>query len=117
MGAGIALSFSKRFKDLKLSCIETIKEFNLTFPCVIYYNNERIIFNLVAKKRYYNKPTYNSLRTTLKELKELCDKNNIKYLAMPRIGCGLDKLEWEIVREYIKKEFEGTDIEIIVCTL
>ena len=38
-------------------------------------------------------------------------------LAMPVIGCGLDKLEWSRVSEIIKLVFEKTDIDILVCKL
>ena len=40
-----------------------------------------------------------------------------KKIAMPVIGCGLDRLEWSKVSEIIKEVFEGTDIEILVCKL
>lgn len=36
---------------------------------------------------------------------------------MPRIGCGLDKLEWNKVKEMIKEIFEDTDIVIEVYYL
>ena len=41
----------------------------------------------------------------------------ITKLAMPCIGCGLDKLKWEKVREIIKEIFEDMDIEILICYL
>ena len=34
---------------------------------------------------------------------------------MPRIGCGLDGLDWGIVKAIIKDVFEDTDIEILIC--
>jgi len=34
---------------------------------------------------------------------------------MPRIGCGLDRLQWMPTSEAIKKAFDKTDIEILVC--
>lgn len=36
-------------------------------------------------------------------------------LAMPRIGCGLDRLEWAKVKKIIKATFANTDVEILVC--
>ena len=36
-------------------------------------------------------------------------------IAMPRIGCGLDRLEWGNVRRMIKCLFADTDVEILVC--
>lgn len=34
---------------------------------------------------------------------------------MPKIGCGLDKLEWDKVEEIIKETFKDCDIDILVC--
>lgn len=44
----------------------------------------------------------------------LCRKLNIKYLDLPKIGCGLDRLSQAKVREIIKEEFKDLDIEIEV---
>ncbi len=34
---------------------------------------------------------------------------------MPKIGCGLDRLQWGLVREIVEEVFEGVDAEILVC--
>jgi hypothetical protein len=36
---------------------------------------------------------------------------------MPRIGCGLDKLEWNKVRDIIEKVFADMDLTIHVFSL
>lgn len=38
-------------------------------------------------------------------------------LAIPKIGSGLDRLEWEKVRILIHQVFADTEIEIVVCFL
>ena len=43
--------------------------------------------------------------------------NGIKKIAMPLIGCGLDRLEWEDVKTIIINTFQDTDIEILICRL
>lgn len=40
---------------------------------------------------------------------EYCNRHNVKYLAMPKIGCGLDKLQWGKVEEIILEEFENKE--------
>lgn len=75
------------------------------------------IFNLVTKSRYFEKPTYDTLKHTLEDMKQQCDKYGIKRLAMPRIGCGLDRLNWDMVKKIIKEIFTDTDIEIVVYYL
>ena len=75
------------------------------------------VFNLITKKYCYEKPTYRSLFDALITLRALCYQNNVKKLAMPRIGCGLDKLDWPTVKQTIEKIFDKMDIEITVCYL
>jgi hypothetical protein len=50
-------------------------------------------------------------------MKGLCLQEGITKVAMPRIGCGLDRLQWGIVREIILEVFEDTDLEIVICVL
>lgn len=71
-----------------------------------------IIGNLITKKFYYSKPTYSSLTESLVELRKYVLQNNLKRILMPKIGCGLDRLEWSLVKQIIEKVFEETDIEI-----
>lgn len=108
LGAGIAVEFQKRFhlKEKLLS------EGSGMFPdCVLIGR----VFNLVTKNKYWNKPSYESLRRTLDMMKMTCLENGISKIAMPKIGCGLDRLMWAQVKEDIEKTFEDTDIEILVC--
>lgn len=75
------------------------------------------VFNLVTKRRSFHKPTYDDLRSSLEDMKDICNLNLITKLAMPLIGCGLDGLSWDRVSEMIKEVFEDTDIDILICTL
>jgi hypothetical protein len=36
---------------------------------------------------------------------------------MPKIGYGLDRLQWGKTKEIIQEVFKDTDIEILVCHL
>ena len=73
------------------------------------------VFNLVTKEKYWHKPTYNSLTDALKSMRSACRYCNIKKIAMPMIGCGLDRLRWDKVSEIIKDVFKDENIEILVC--
>ena len=79
--------------------------------------NGRFIYYLVTKPRYYKKPTMNSLKHSILEMKQHCVQNGVKYLAMPQIGCGLDKLKWNEVRSMLCSIFRHTDIQIVVYSL
>lgn len=110
LGAGIAVDFNKKY-HLKNNLQQVGSGI---YPDCIYING---IFNLVTKKKYWNKPTYDSLEKSLRMMKEQAIKLNILKIAMPKIGCGLDRLQWPQVREIIKKVFEDSDIEILICNL
>ena len=119
LGAGIAVEFEKRF-NLKEQLKERYKGYTDFWDIVdpnkygdcLYANG---VMNLVTKRRYFDKPKYDSMYAALRAMKKLCSQYKIKKLAMPKIGCGLDKLRWDIVSRLIKKTFEDTNVEILVC--
>ena len=119
LGKGIAVEFNNRFNMRnKLRqrfphgftqpevCFETI-------GCI----KEGNVLNLVTKGNYWNKPSYRTMAGALFFMKEECEEHGIKKIAMPKIGCGLDKLEWSKVEDLIKRTFDDMDIEIVVCEL
>lgn len=117
LGAGIAATFNRKY-DLRGTLKENYPDYIMnwireskSYDCL----QEGNVFNLVTKTRYYNKPTYSSITGSLVKLRDICIRQNIKYLAMPKIGCGLDRLMWDRVSWIIKDTFADTDIEILVC--
>lgn len=124
MGAGIAVEFNKRF-DLKNKVVETWGDkiihtyidravYEGVTGTAVQYEN---FINLITKERYWHKPTYKSITEALQDAERLCTQSGIKKLAMPRIGCGLDRLDWSRVRDIILGIFADTDIEIKVFYL
>lgn len=122
LGKGIAVEFNRRFdmrKKLKATCpnyliwYKNISKYYRAGSCILIDR----VFNLVIKELYSDKPTYDSIRNALismkKKLRDLPDKK-VK-IAMPTIGCGLDKLEWTKVSEIIKEVFNDSDVFILVC--
>ncbi|MEO2600912.1 macro domain-containing protein [Clostridium butyricum] len=115
MGAGIAVAFDKNFRGMKNYCRRVIEVNNLTFPVFVpYCDKYRTIFNMVTKRVYYGKPTYGTISKCIKDMASMCKEFNIKHLGIPKIGCGLDRLQWGKVREIIEQEFKDIDIEIEV---
>lgn len=112
LGAGIAKEFDKRYSMREKLFL------SYRYPKYQSCGNVILIdtvFNLVTKNKYWHKPTLESLTSTLYDMKKLCEKNGVSKLAMPKIGCGLDKLNWEDVKQQIMCCFQDTDIEILVC--
>ena len=113
MGRGIVVEFNKRF-DMKNKLQKKYGSYLQRYTngdCIL----EDKVFNLVTKPQYWSKPTYSSMRNALISMKDKCKEYKITRVAMPIIGCGLDRLEWSKVSEIIKEVFEDTDIEILVC--
>lgn len=119
LGAGIAKEFNKRF-DMKRKLQSKYPDYFDTFVrhrlgggCIF----EDSVLNLVTKERYFEKPSIITMRIALQNMKEICLTNGITKLAMPKIGCGLDRLQWSKVKQNIESIFADTDIEILVCSL
>lgn len=117
LGAGIAKKFDEiynmRFKLYRNYPILDNEKYGYVGKALLVDN----VFNLVTKARCFHKPTYDSLYETLVDMRNKCESLYITKVAMPRIGAGLDKLDWEKVVEIIKDVFEDSDIEIVVYVL
>lgn len=117
LGAGIAKTFDEvydmRFKLHKFYPIPDGEKYANVGKALLVDN----VFNLVTKARCFHKPTYDTLYETLCDMRNHCIDLNITKLAMPTIGCGLDRLDWESVQDMIKDVFGDDDIRIIICRL
>lgn len=80
----------------------------------IIQDNNRFIYYLVTKDKSHQKPTYEHLFSSLVAMREHMRQNNISKLAIPRIGCGLDRLVWNKVQDQLYEIFGDDNVEIIV---
>ncbi|KAJ8940306.1 hypothetical protein NQ314_010753 [Rhamnusium bicolor] len=53
----------------------------------------------------------------LKKLRQNCQEDKVKKLALPKIGCGLDRLNREDILAMLNFVFYGCDIEITIYVL
>jgi hypothetical protein len=119
LGAGIAKTFDHVY-DMKA-------KLNAYYPnyffeaCDREFEGQALlvddVFNLVTKPHCYDKPTYETLAQALVDMVHQMHTFHMKKLAMPKIGCGLDRLDWEQVEVLIKGIFEDTDIDITIYEL
>lgn len=95
--------------------------------------NKRFVYYLVTKRESNGKPTYFTLWKSLCNMKEHITQNGVstiiwqcnmvlitqlfqvKNLAIPRLACGLDRLEWDMVKSMIEFLFTDVDVKITVC--
>lgn len=118
LGAGIAAEFTRRGVKAELRS---------TYPMNVWYgvgyglptamSGERMVYNLITKARCNDKPTIVTLQDALDSLREYVISHNITKIVMPKIGCGLDKLNWDDVSVRIMDTFADTSVDITVYKL
>ena len=112
MSAGIATQFVRLYPELEK--LRTNYQ-NLKARSLIAHfssQNGNWIYNLEAKNKHYDKPTYYNLRKSLCRMKSHMLTYGIKEINLPQIGCGLDKLEWARVFNINLCLFANTDIRV-----
>ena len=113
LGAGIAKMFDSVY-NMRNKLITSNVGYNFIDGDAILIDN---VFNLVTKEKYWHKPTYSSISFAINCMADICKQRGITKLAMPKIGCGLDKLDWDEVYDIILDAFEDLDIDIVICEL
>lgn len=102
LGAGIAKQFAKMGVKKQL-CEKFPKQWNGRGYCLITETNGVVVGNMVTKERYFHKPTLETLRQSLEDFRESALELKLLKIAMPKIGCGLDRLEWLDVRKIVQE--------------
>lgn len=116
MGAGVAVLFNKYF-DIKNALKKDFGSFLMYWDrqenkgWCLYRNHT---FNMITKRNHWDKPTLTAIRNAMERMKEMCISMNVKNLAMPKIACGIDGQDWEVISPMIQDVFKDTDINIIV---
>lgn len=112
MGAGIARIFRSKFGQ-----VQALKDQHCKIGDVATLQANPFIYYLVTKQCFFHKPTYKSLEQSLIKMRDHMLSHDVSQINLPRIGCGLDKLEWSKVEQILLKTFETTSIKCIVYTL
>ena len=113
MKKGFAESTCKRNPELRHFCISI----HANIIDILIFTDPKsgqIIFNLITKQRYFQKPTYDNIFNTLSEMKDQAIANNIRSIAVPKIACDLDKMNWEEVSKIIVDVFQHSGITMFV---
>ena len=113
LGAGIAKAFDSIY-NMRFKLFRRYPDYEYNGGDAVLIDN---VFNLVTKRKCWHKPTYESLRESLEMMREQLEFLDATKLAMPWIGCGLDKLNKDQVYNIICEVFEDMDIEIVICEI
>lgn len=125
MFGGVVVGFNERW-DMKNKLVskytdlqeEFLLEGSQVIPIEVLDGSvNTTVYNLVTKQLVSHLPNYQSVVKALIILKAQMQKDNKSRLAIPKIGCGIDRLEWYVVSELIKAIFSDTDVDILVCCI
>ena len=100
----------------KYSIMEIVKH-DISFGALetrVYSIAKDKVLCLIMSAHSYDLYHYSHLHIGLTFLKEHCQKNNVKVLIMPMLGCDKNVLEYKEVKNIIKEMFNDMDISIIV---
>lgn len=113
MNAGVAKPIKHRFGGVR----QLLAQRRRVGEVAYLFRENRIIFYLVTKPRFYDRPTLNTLRSCLRVLAQLCFDLEVSNLSISRLGCGLDRLNWNDVKNEIWMAFSSLNITITVYYL
>lgn len=110
LGAGLAKAINENY-----NMVEKLNSFyihsNNCWKALLVDN----VFNLVVKNEIADKASYDSLKTTLYDMKKQMKYLKINKLAIPQLGCGKEGLKWIEVEKIIKEVFDDySNLEILV---
>jgi hypothetical protein len=99
-----------------IKLINTILAYDVAVKITLTHGirNQTTIYNLVTKELHYEKPTMDSLREALERMRDDMVLNGIDLVTMPRLGCGLDGLEWEAVKQLLHEVFSNSPNVVIL---
>ena len=112
MGKGLAKQIAAAYPEIKSSLLSI--ENPQIGSSIAYFEptNKKFIYNLITKNLYFEKPMYYHMSVSLCQLRAQLNRHGIKEIALPKLGCGLDGLSFEIVYQMIADVFYNTDIKV-----
>ena len=75
------------------------------------------IYNLVTKERFCDEPNLFTLSKTLEAMKIHSSMNGISTIAISKLGCGPDQMNWQEVVKLLLDIFAYVDVQLVVYTL
>lgn len=120
MGKGVALAFKKAFPNNFNEYVKACQEKRIAIGKIFVSQTDlispRYIVNFPTKKhwRYPSKIEY--IEAGLQDLVQWIEKHPIRSIALPPLGSGQGKLEWQLVKSLLQKYFNNlsSSIEILI---
>ena len=71
----------------------------------------------MTKEKYSDKPDLQTLATTLQNMQAHATLHGVSTIAIPKIGCGLDQMNWQDLVKLLRDIFAYSEIQIVVYSL
>ncbi|VEN41965.1 unnamed protein product [Callosobruchus maculatus] len=98
MSRGIASEFQRLFGQVD----ELKRQGGRVGQVLELRSDQRRLYYLISKEKSYQKPTYRTVWEALLDLREKLLTANVLKLAIPRLACGRDGLDWRIIRNMLE---------------
>ena len=74
-----------------------------------------VIIHAATKDHWRNKTKIEWINSVLKQLDEFMTNSPLNTIAIPKLGCGLGGLSWDLqVKQLFKQRFSNVDYDVIV---
>jgi O-acetyl-ADP-ribose deacetylase (regulator of RNase III) len=120
MGKGIALQFKEAFPSNNKAYIDACKKKDLLPGKLLAVWDEnlhlgkKLIINFPTKVHWRQPSKYEYIEIGLVALRELLQKEKVKSIAIPPLGCGNGGLDWDKVKPMIENALNGIDTEVFI---
>ncbi len=120
MGKGVALQFRNAYPDNYQTYIAACKQGKVQIGKILVHDRgdfaqPRYILNFPTKKHWRNPSKLEYVQEGLVDLVRVIQERNIGSVAIPPLGVGNGKLDWEAVRFLIEAAFrELPEVEVLV---
>jgi O-acetyl-ADP-ribose deacetylase (regulator of RNase III) len=126
MGSGLAKEFKRRFPECFDSYLERcktndpIKKLCPGMVQVVEIEKKRVptkyVINFPTKDHYRAKSKSAFIEAGLEDLVRVVSALKICSLAIPKLGCGLGGLDWQVVKPLMEHKLNPlVDTHIIIC--
>jgi len=110
MGAGVAKGFRERYPamydEYRRRCKAQPRQFNLGDSFLWKEEDKPYVFNLGTQEDYWRcRASCDAIKRSLETMKQHADEQDIRSIAMPRIGAGYGGLSWKKVRPIVERVF------------
>ena len=70
----------------------------------------------MTEERFYDEPNLSRLSKTLEAMKIHASMNGVSTIAIPKLGCGLNQMNWQEVVKLLRGIFAYADVQLVVYT-